>query len=366
MELCLAPSQTDSKPISAFGTLVEAKFVRPYYCQDKGGCSAFPIGKTDFFDDNFSGGRCRGLSTFLEQNNPALPVNLIRDECEIQKPDTKGRFLIPDIITHQPSLGLFEFYEVKPNSKSGLRAGKDKVLFFEALCGINGLPYVAGTNFKPNIRKLIWDGTWLGSPFKAFLHIFKVESGLIVYEICIESSLAILQEVVAKALIKFLIAALILLLLEGTEVEIPDTVLALNGSVGLGGNNNPQDVTFVQLLLNDWRVRNGRQLIATDGLVGQNTLGAIADFQTNITGVVDRLIGIDGVAIRQLESIHLSTVTAQPGIDWIAVLPELAEIAAIFNQDAELVAASRTEFESSALDYLTALSGRDIGEVGVA
>jgi lysozyme family protein len=107
-------------------------------------------------------------------------------------------------------------------------------------------------------------------------------------------------------------------------------------------------------------------LIATDGIVGQNTLGAIADFQTNITGVVDRLIGIDGVAIRQLESIHLSTVTAQPGIDWIAVLPELAEIAAIFNQDAELVAASRTEFESSALDYLTALSGRDIGEVGVA
>jgi hypothetical protein len=55
--------------------------------------------------------------------------------------------------------------------------------------------------------------------------------------------------------------------------------MPIERSVGQGGVNIKGDVIFVQLLLNDWRARNGMVRIEVDGLVGPETIGAIRSIQ---------------------------------------------------------------------------------------
>jgi len=84
--------------------------------------------------------------------------------------------------------------------------------------------------------------------------------------------------------------------------------MPIKNSVGTGGRNAVADVFFVQLLLNDWRVRNQRNPIAVDGLVGQETVGAIEEFQRRVTGKVDGRVDPAGPAIEKLEEFHFQGI----------------------------------------------------------
>jgi hypothetical protein len=102
------------------------------------------------------------------------------------------------------------------------------------------------------------------------------------------------------------------------EALIPQAESLLQRSVGrafANGNPSPNlraDVMYVQFMLNDWRARNGRSLIAEDGIwvQGGETDGAIRDFQTAVTGIVDGRIDPGGPAMRALEADHLRAAFA--------------------------------------------------------
>ncbi|MFD8543211.1 peptidoglycan-binding protein [Streptomyces sp. NPDC059649] len=63
--------------------------------------------------------------------------------------------------------------------------------------------------------------------------------------------------------------------------------MAFVRSVGVNGDNQPDDVREVQEFLNDFRADNGLPLISVDGLVGPATIGAINAFQATQGGDQD-------------------------------------------------------------------------------
>jgi hypothetical protein len=299
---------------SKFGFIVEW-FVKADYCLDKGGCSEFislPASpdQVDFFDENAGTTRCRYLASYLKFHNPGINEIALATLCEARK-DPDGSFPVPDIITHSPPLRL-EFYELKPNSASGKSKGRKKLGDFHALTGVfSTAPYVPGDKYDPDRKILVWDGTWFTVPTKVRLHFFRLDPGLLLYELCVEVSAQTVNETVAKLLIKMVVAALILVLLPvvvgggGVVVLASNVQSPMNNSVGAGGANAAADVIYVQRLLNDWRGNNNLAAIGIDGLVGQETIGAIHRFQTDVTGIVDDRVDPNGQAIHALERLHL-------------------------------------------------------------
>jgi peptidoglycan hydrolase-like protein with peptidoglycan-binding domain len=73
-------------------------------------------------------------------------------------------------------------------------------------------------------------------------------------------------------------------------------------SVGAGGVNEPNDVRIVQCGLNVMRARNRTGVIAIDGLVGPQTIGAIRDFQRANGLTTDGRMDRNGPAITRLKA----------------------------------------------------------------
>ncbi|PFM43734.1 hypothetical protein COJ45_27840 [Bacillus cereus] len=335
MEKCFVPydvfkddkdKKISSYITSAFGEIVEM-FIRPDYCINKGGCQPFnpksPGPTSDFFDFDSGVHRCTALNDFLRQHHPSVGSTL-RDQCLLHK---KGfRFPVPDIITYQPP-GRTEFYEIKPDSNSGVKDGRDKLNWFDVICADYGLPYVRGSQYSPSGKVLLWDGTWFGSPSKVYLRWRKAEAGLLLYQICVEVSLGILEEMLVKALIKSVVLALIILLLTPAAVAglglgtAAATLLLfakspLQGPVGENLINQVDDVRYVQRLLNDWRGINGFSQIQMTGTFDDETKQAITDFQQKVSLQIDGCIDINGPAINALERANImnlgdSTIAAQ-------------------------------------------------------
>jgi hypothetical protein len=211
-----------------------------------------------------------------------------------------------------------EFYELKPNSASSRPKGIAKLQGFLAISDAIrpssfpprlGLGYDRGVQYSPNRRLLVWDGTWFGSPVKVRLHweLDGTEKGLLLYDICVEVSGALLLEVLQKALVKMIVAALLLLFVPvAGGVAVLASNSPLEDSVGAGGTNRTQDARYVQALLNDWRGLNGLPLIAVDGLAQSQTIAAIRDFQGAVTGVVDGRVDVGGAAITALQQAHIA------------------------------------------------------------
>ncbi|MEH7754757.1 peptidoglycan-binding domain-containing protein [Bacillus toyonensis] len=316
MEQCFIPSDAveNSRILSVYGEFVEL-IIRSDYCVERNPCQPFnpksPSPTTDFFDVDSGVHRCTALNDFLRQHNPSVGQT-IKAQCLLEK---KGfRFPVPDIITHEPPLRI-EYYEIKPNSSSGKRDGRNKMNWFDVICNDYGLPYVRGDQYSPNGKVLVWDGTWLGSPVKVYLRWYLEERGLLVYELCIEVSERTLQEVIAKALIKLAVLSAILILKNpaaavgagaaAAKLLLSNVGSSLQDSVGTNGTNQISDVRYVQAMLNDWRGYNGFSLIELTGTFDEETRGAIIDFQKTVTEPMDELIDVNGPAIRALEEAHL-------------------------------------------------------------
>jgi hypothetical protein len=312
VEKCFVPSEANvpDRLQQAFGEVAEM-FVKAHYCPLKGGCHEFltadPL-QTDFFDIAMGFSRCRHLGAYLKLHNPDLDEILLVSQCEGRK-DSHKHFPVADIITHEPP-DRTEFYEIKPNSPGGKSKGRDKIVWFEIICDDEDLPYVAGTLYDPDERKLVWDATWFGHPTKVFFHWFREQDGLLVYELCFQVSLENFAEALVKLLIRAVVAALIVLML---PVVAGGAVLAqaefltspLAEPVGPEEANAPGDVAYAQLLLNDWRGRNGFGLIEVDGQF--DSLGsAITDFQEAQGFETDGRLEPGGAAIRAVELDHFA------------------------------------------------------------
>jgi hypothetical protein len=132
-----------------------------------------------------------------------------------------GTSRIPDLITHTPSRSSTprraEFYEIKPNSPSGLADGAAKIAMVKMVYGIVALPYVPGTVWTPDEKILISRGAPLGIKLEVFFHYKWITPGLIDYEICVEGDL----EKIALALLLAILAIILALILKGGRLPVP-------------------------------------------------------------------------------------------------------------------------------------------------
>jgi hypothetical protein len=78
----------------------------------------------------------------------------------------------------------------------------------------------------------------------------------------------------------------------------------LTRSVGQGGANVPADVRYVQFLLSDWLLGEGKEALKVDGKCGPLTNKAIIAFQADHTQHRDGRLDPGGPTIRALERIH--------------------------------------------------------------
>lgn len=193
------------------------------------------------------------------------------------------------------------------------------------------------------------------------LHFFREDDGLLVYEVCIEVSGQLLAEVFVKALIKLAVIAVILLLAPVAVGGV--AVLAWNSplgdTMGPDGANGEADIRYVQTLLNDWRGRNGRDLLGVDGQAVSETADALTDFQDSSGLAATASTGPGDDTITALERDHAeaaaqSVVTADMadlGMDGLADV--------VFRDDPD---GFDPEFDDeSEADLVTAL-GNELGQ----
>ncbi|GAA2888434.1 peptidoglycan-binding domain-containing protein [Streptomyces mexicanus] len=321
------------------GTVVEW-VVRQEYCFNKGGCNPYQRGGsgTDFFDEQSDTTRCRFLASFLATRQQLDPVDegFISGACEQRKKpvdpndDENERFAVPDVITHEPGVRM-EFYEIKPNSAEGREAARAKVETFLSLVDFLAVDrpgfekYRKGTLFDPDRAITFYQRNYLGIvPCKASLHYRRateseIAQGVIVYEICVEVDGELLEAFAKAIIVSAIIAALAALAAAAAVVfgggVLGPAVLAfdspLGGSVGPDGGNDPQDVRYVQALVNDWRAVTGGSLIAIDGSFGEETAGALSDFQSaaGLEDTAGNLTPGDATET-ELESTHLNNLMA--------------------------------------------------------
>ncbi|MBE8515973.1 hypothetical protein ILP97_00245 [Amycolatopsis sp. H6(2020)] len=313
-EFCLVPSEVlgpDHPTVPVIAEVVEM-LIRRDYCRSKGGCDEFlspGSRQTDFFDIGMGFSRCRQLAAFLRMHNPSLDTTLIATQCELKKDGGKS-FPVPDIITHEPP-ETTEFYEIKPNSTAGIRAGVDKIRWFTIICDDNLLPYTAGRNYDPDKRITLYGGRFSGSPVRITLHFKRDRPGLLVYEFCADVSRKSVSRAMVENIIGLMIAAMIVFSQGLVLVPVLASITSpMRGTVGAGGSNDANDVGYVQVLLNDWRDHVNLPLIAVDGRSGPRTEGAIRDAQTAIGSVVDGRLDPDGPGISALEQAHLAAIAA--------------------------------------------------------
>jgi hypothetical protein len=131
---------------------------------------------------------------------------------------------IPDLITHNPSNPRktihptrTEFYEIKPNSPTGIADGLGKIVAISLLYSALPLPYLSGTMWSPDERILISSGSPLGVRLEVFFHFKRISPGLIVYDICIEGEL----EKIALAVLIAILAIILAIIFGGKRLPVP-------------------------------------------------------------------------------------------------------------------------------------------------
>jgi hypothetical protein len=273
----------------------------------------------DFFD--LHDDRCEALAGFMKLRNSFVDETLIRDFCRQRKVRDGDKSMVPDIITHDGALQ--EFYEIKPASVSGKAAGRQKIRNFDELRSGMQTAYQPGTVYDPHFKKVFWTGVWAGVPARVSLQFFREGDALVVYQFCVEVNA---ETVTQAALFMILRAAIVALILTKNPLLIPaigrlSLLLAstpLQQSVGNGGVNESTDARYIQRLLNDWRGHRALPLIGVDGLVGQETIGAVVEFQQAETGGSDGRVDSGGPANTALEALHVDSLAS-------GVMPDLLE-----------------------------------------
>jgi len=210
-EFCFAVSEiiTDSRFTSALGNIIEGIIIKDY--QKKMGFNP----QSDFVDvGGKSIDRVGKFVDFLQTANHLSVVERLKIIGSSWARDTA----IPDILVHRDNRR--EFYEIKPGSKNGIRAGIEKINKFVALCLQYNLPrsrrtylpyggaYLSGTAYKPqtlirpfgilkDIKKFhpkVWD---------IYLRVEYYRPALLIYKICISGQF-INQEEAKKELFNIL------------------------------------------------------------------------------------------------------------------------------------------------------------------
>lgn len=125
---------------------------------------------------------------FLKRNNPkadAFSLQKIRNQLD-------GGVNVPDWITDRASNGTFEYYEVKPASKSSIQKGRTKLLRLETLFGTDPAikHYNAGIHYSRTGEAALMTFSQGVMANELSIQWFKGSvDGLILYKICSEKRL---------------------------------------------------------------------------------------------------------------------------------------------------------------------------------
>jgi hypothetical protein len=316
----------------AFGDMVE-RIVQQHYCADAalrrlGPCSPFippNLGgaRSEFFDEDAGVHRCDLMASFLKFHNAHLDEQQIANACRATHPKPL-LMKVPDIISHR--FARHEFYEIKPNSRSGIRGGEEKIAWFSALCHASPppaaplLPYVEGTQYTPDFTHMLSVGAAFGAPFRIGIHIFRPPRvpALVLYELCPAPTRESQERCVTALMSAGAVMGVLRFRFDATTAQqaLDAMVLAaespLRQPVGRPGPagaspNLPADVRYVQLLLNDWRGRQNQPLIAEDGVwqPGGETDSAIIAVQQETANESNGQVASGGFSIGVLETRHL-------------------------------------------------------------
>ncbi|WP_410646423.1 hypothetical protein [Amycolatopsis sp. cmx-4-54] len=223
MKRCFNPSEYMLSPqvrswIGDFAEIV----IRHHSCANVRGsaCSPFDprVGghQEDFFDQMLGPHRCDNLAEYLGKHNSWIDPPTLGGECLAEGQE----FAVPDMITHRAPPDPGEFYEVKPNSADGKYKGRRKVEVFNQTIARHHLPYVAGTRYDVDEKRLLVHGYhWLGQ-YRLFLHWWRAEPGLLLYEFCFEFD-SVLENVPEELIRAIIIAMILVVLAAGLSLPWP-------------------------------------------------------------------------------------------------------------------------------------------------
>lgn len=200
---CIPPSLIlTSQAASQFGLIAEVIIAKKYLEHVRRPAFYPGLPAKDFFDISHGvGNQCLYIA-FLNLNHPHIGLNRLLSLAD-------DRLVkIPDLMTYDPPTRT-EFYEIKPNSPTGVTAGNRKIANVHALYQSFGLPYIPGIQWDPDGRVEFFSGRLFGIEVVVNFHYFRLQPALIVYEICAEGKLKPLT----NAEIALIIAAIILIIL---------------------------------------------------------------------------------------------------------------------------------------------------------
>jgi hypothetical protein len=362
VELCLSPSEAtdDKKDHGALGEVAE-KFIKRNYCAFLArtrpggqGCEEFlkpgipqkpgtpqkPVNRQlDFFDVGMGFHRCTYLATYLGGRNPGIDYSRLGAEC-ISKKKTSTRFAVPDIISHVPGAvpgggNMGEFYEIKPNSDTGRRQGKEKIDWFADVIARYKLPYLSGDKYTPNEKELVLDGTNFGIPIQVSIHYWHESTGLLLYEFCFKIDRDTYEEAWSKSWIQAAVVLVIFIFYFGTKgrgLQILDDILPplsspLRASVGDDAQNDRADVAYA------WQLYFQYQIYHSENVAGPWLCGTGPTVPGTLAGSCDPdalqairrfspsgRLDPGGPGIRDLERELLRAVLSSPVQDSLAFL----------------------------------------------
>ena len=211
---CFPPSFGVSPQIAGLFGLIAETTIAAAYLRNRGKTVWFPANAEDYSDFTAGWANVTLYTTFLSERNPRISVShLLSMRRNLGGDDGGSLFKIPDIATD--TRAIKQFYEIKPNSSTGVIAGDDKVANIVAFNDYFKLPYSPGTFWQPDNRILLYDGILesVGFRVKVFYHYFQIQPGLIVYELCIEADVRI-----TALLALIIIATIVLLIVFGPEI----------------------------------------------------------------------------------------------------------------------------------------------------
>jgi hypothetical protein len=187
MEGCIAPSEVPGvSPVERtnFGKIAE-DLIYMDFCRQK----FYSPGEV-YVDDN----NTAAYLYFLKMHNPQLGLTSFAMSLESSSLGMKR----PDLLVH--SLYEQAFYEIKPNSITGKQAGIQKLGILSATYVYFKLPYTLGLTYKDTEIVVASVAGQITVKLKAALK----GPGLILYQLCLESS-SVIDSIILAAILRYII-----------------------------------------------------------------------------------------------------------------------------------------------------------------
>lgn len=208
------PGASRAKYRSLLGSFAE-KMINADFCEQTD-CQPFlhPNSRaTDYFDNR---GGASYLIAFLDFHNSHLTNDDIEEMARSSM--IKDGVNRPDILTHKPERK--DYYEIKPNSRSGRRKGRKKLKNLAGFIAGFQLPYKPGIAYTPPGEIEIATVDVEGVPIEVFLQNERLQPALLVYKFCIRGELKKANRRLGKRVRKMALIGLIL----GAIIPVEDPI----------------------------------------------------------------------------------------------------------------------------------------------